>query len=154
MVCDCKRITGTRGGQHFAIGKEMFDKGLGYCTKSNSPTDVFGALTFMMSAALEHHNVDDKNSILIDTILVRIKKSSDPKNEHTPATIHTNCFGKPNKIFCRFVIEYIAMSLFFDYWGEHAAAHAPAPFNDVSTYLILPHIKFIVSKHNTLNFAC
>jgi len=53
-----------------------------------------------------------------------------------------------------FVIEYIAMSLFFDYWGDHAAGHAPAPFNDVSTYLILPHIKFIVSKLNILNFTC
>ena len=154
ILSDYKHATGPRDGRHFAIGTAMFDKGLGYYTKSNSPTDVFGALTFMMSAALEHHSVEDQNSVLIDDVLVRIKKSSDPNNKYTPKTIHTNCFGKPNKIFCRFVIEYIAMSLFFDYWGDHAAGHAPAPFNDVSTYLILPHIKFIVSKLNTLNFTC
>jgi hypothetical protein len=85
---------------------------------------------FMMSASLEHHSVSDEHSSLIDEQLVSIKRSSYPKDNRTPKFIHTNCFGKPNKIFCRFVIEYIAMSLFFDYWGEHSASSGPAPYND------------------------
>ena len=125
-----------------------------YYTKNNSPADVFGALNFMMSASLEHHSVADDNSSLVDTLLVKIKQSSFPKDHRTPECIHANCFGKPNKLFCRFVIEYIAMSLFFDYWGEHSAASAPAPFNEVSMYSILLLIKLIVSNLNTLNFKC
>jgi hypothetical protein len=78
----------------------------------------------MMSALLEHHSVADENSTLVDTLLVKIKQSSFPKDDRTPECIHANCFGKPNTLFCRFVIEYIAMSLFFDYWGEHSAASA------------------------------
>ena len=141
-------------GRHFAIGVESFNKYAPYYTKNNSPADVFGALNFMMSASLEHHNVADENSTLVDTLLVKIKQSSFPQDDRTPECIHANCFGKPNKLFCRFVIEYIAMSLFFDYWGEHSAASAPAPFNVVSMYSILLHIKLIVSNLNTLNFKC
>ncbi len=128
-------------GQHFAIGVESFDKYLEYYTKSNSPANVFSALNFMMSASLEHHSVSDENSTLIDTLLVKMKRSSFPKDERTLEFIHANCFGKPKKLFCRFVIEYIAMSLYFDYWGEHSAATGPAPYNVVSTYSILLHIK-------------
>ena len=151
---DWNNIIGPRG-QKFAIGADSFNKDSKYYTKENTPTDVFGALMFMMSASLEHHSVSDEHSSLIDEQLVSIKRSSYPKDNRTPKFIHTNCFGKPNKIFCRFVIEYIAMSLFFDYWGEHSASSGPAPYNNVSTYFILrPHIKLIVSKLNTLNFDC
>ena len=151
---DWKSIIGPRG-QKFAIGVDSFNKDSEYYTKNNTPTDVFGALMFMMSASLEHHSVSDENSSLIDEQLVSIKRSSFPKDNRTPDFIHTNCFGKPNKIFCRFVIEYIAMSLFFDYWGEHSASSGPAPYNNVSTYLFLHRpIKLIVSNLNPLNFDC
>jgi hypothetical protein len=93
---------------------------------------VFGALTFMMSSNLEHFSVPDKDSSLSDTLLLKIKASSAP-SEKTPA-IHNNSFGKVNKTFCRFVIEYIAMSLFFDYWGDHSAMSAPCPFNKVCMF--------------------
>jgi len=135
-------------GRHFAIGVNSFNKNTEYYTKNNSPADVFGALTFMMSATLEHHSVDDEKSGLIDALLVQIKQSSYPKDSRTPESIHTNCFGKVNKIFCRFVIEYIAMSLYFDYWGEHSAASGPAPYNSVSTCPILLYIKLNVAKLN------
>ncbi len=108
----------------------------------------------MPDPLLEHHSVTDENSTLIDALLVQIKRSSFPRDERTPDLIHTNCFGKPNKLFCHFVIEYIAMSLYFNYWGEHSAATGPAPYNVVSTYSILLDIKLIVSKLNTLNFNC
>ena len=152
--CDWKSYVGP-GGRKFAIGVDFFNKDSEYYTKNNTPTDVFGALKFMMSASLEHHSVSDEHSSLIDEQLVSIKRSSFPKDNRTPDFIHTNCFGKPNKIFCRFVIEYLSMSLFFDYWGEHSASSGPAPYNNVSSYFILPpHIKLIVSKLNTLYFDC
>jgi len=43
-----------------------------YYTENNNPANVFSALTFMMSASLEHHSVTDTNSSLIDTLLVNI----------------------------------------------------------------------------------
>ena len=85
----------------------------------------------MMSSNLEHFSVPDKDSSLGDTLLLKIKASSEP-SEKTPL-IHNNAFGKVNRTFCRFVIEYIAMSLYFDYWGDHAAMSAPCPFNKVRT---------------------
>jgi hypothetical protein len=135
LIFDGSDWTAIKGppGQHFAIGVDSFDKYSKYYTKSNSPADVFGALNFMMSASLEHNSVTDKNSPLIDALLVKIMRSSFPKDKRTPEFIHTNCFGKPNKLFCRFAIEYIAMSLYFDYWGEHFAATGPALYNVVST---------------------
>ena len=93
---------------------------------------MFGALTFMMSSTLEHFTVPDKDSTLNDTLMVQIKASSEPSKK-TPNSLHSNSFGKVNKTFCRFVIEYIAMSLYFDYWGDHATMSAPAPLNKVST---------------------
>jgi hypothetical protein len=86
---DWTAITGPRG-QHFAIGVDSFDKNTEFYTKSNSPAGVFSALTFMMSASLEHNSVTDKNSTLIDKLLVQIKRSSFPKDERTPDFIHTN----------------------------------------------------------------
>ena len=150
---DWRVITDARG-RHFAIGVDSFNKDTAYYTDNNSPADVFGALTFMMSATLEHHSVSDQNSGLIDTLLVKIKQSSYPKDNRTPDSIHNNCFGKPNKSFCRFVIEYIAMSLFFDYWGGHCASHGPAPYNSVSSYSVLLHIKLNVCKLNRFYFKC
>ena len=76
-------------GRHFAIGVNSFNKNTKYYTKNNSPADVFGALTFMMSATLEHHSVKDENSGLIDALLVQIKQSSYPKDNRTPESIHT-----------------------------------------------------------------
>jgi hypothetical protein len=75
-------------GRHFAIGVESFNKYAPYYTKNNSPADVFGALNFMMSALLEHHSVADDNSSLVDTLLVKIKQSSFPKDNRTPECIH------------------------------------------------------------------
>ena len=92
---DWTAITSPRG-QHLAIEVDSFDKNTEYYTKNNSPANVFSALTFIMSATLEHHSVTDENSTLIDTLLVQIKRSSLPKDERTPDFIHTNCFDKPN----------------------------------------------------------
>ena len=114
------------------IGIDSFNKNTPYYTKNNTPADVFGALTFMMSSTLEHFTVPDKDSTLNDTLMVQIKASSEPSKK-TPNSLHSNSFGKVNKTFCRFVIEYIAMSLYFDYWGDHATMSAPAPLNKVST---------------------
>ncbi len=83
----------------------------------------------MMSSNLEHLSVPDKDSTLNDTLLLK-----------TPTEIHYNSFGKVNKTFCRFVIEYIAMSLDFDYWGDHAANHTPCPFNRV---LLIGYVLFL-----------
>ena len=126
-------------GRHLAIGIDSFNKNTPYYTKNNTPADVFGALTFMMSSTLEHFTVPDKDSTLNDTLMVQIKASSEPSKK-TPNSLHSNSFGKVNKTFCRFVIEYIAMSLYFDYWGDHATMSAPAPLNKVSTSSEFFHI--------------
>ncbi len=128
-----------------AIGIDSFNKDTEYYTKNNTPADVFGALKFMMSSNLEHFSVPDKDSTLNDTLLRKIKASSCPSKK-TPPDIHYNSFGKVNKTFCRFVMEYIAMSLNFDYWGDHAANHAPCPYNKVRTFSETFHMFYLTSN--------
>jgi hypothetical protein len=94
-----------------------------------------------MSSTLEHFTVPDKDSTVNNTLLQMIKASTEPSKK-SPNSIHINSIGRVNKTFCRFVIDYIAMSLYFDYWSDHAAMSAPNPFNKVSNSSEFFHIEF------------
>ena len=106
----------------------------------------------MMSYNLEHISVPDKDSSLSDSLLLKIKASSAP-SQKTPV-LHNNSFGKVNRTFSRFVIEYIAMSLYFDYWGDHAAMNAPCPYNKVRTSSEICPIYFTLLLIERLQFEC
>jgi hypothetical protein len=69
---------------------------------------VRSALSLVVRLLLEHSNVPEEKSCIVDLLMKDIKKSS--KDE----TIHANSIGKVNASFSKFVVDFIAMSLLFE----------------------------------------
>jgi hypothetical protein len=84
--------------------------------------DLKSALSLVVCLLLEHSNVPEEKSSLVDLLMMDIKKSSKDK------TIHANSIGKVNASFAKFVADFIAMSLLFDAFIYHNAQAAPAPW--------------------------
>jgi hypothetical protein len=84
--------------------------------------DVKSALSLVVRLLLEHSNVPEEMSSIVDLLMIYIKKSSKDK------TIHANSIGKVNASFAKFVIDFIAMSLLFDVFIYHNAQAATAPW--------------------------
>ncbi len=75
----------------------------------------------MMNLQLENWN--NKKNRSTDSAMLKIKKSTIGHN------IHVNSFGKVNKTFCQFVVDYVSMALVFDvWWSSHSSQFAPAPY--------------------------
>ncbi len=51
----------------------------------------------------------------------RIKKTTINRD------IHVNSFGRVNKMFYQFALDFISMLLVFDAWSSHVSQTAPAP---------------------------
>ena len=81
--------------------------------------DLFG-LILMMDLQLE--NWSNKKNRSTDSTMVKIKKSTIGHD------IHVNLFGKVNKTFCQFVVDFVSMALVFDAWSSHLSQFAPAPY--------------------------
>jgi hypothetical protein len=86
--------------------------------------DVKSALSLVVRLLLEHSNVSEEKSSIVDLFMIDIKKSSKDK------MIHANSIGKVNASFAKFVVDFIAMSLLFDAFIYHNAQAAPAPWAD------------------------
>jgi hypothetical protein len=84
--------------------------------------DVKSALSLVVHLLLEHSNVPEEKSSIVDLLMIDIKKSS--KGE----TIHANSIGMVNARFAKFVVDFIAMLLLFDAFIYHNAQAAPAPW--------------------------
>jgi hypothetical protein len=82
--------------------------------------DLFGALILMMNLQLENWN--NKKNRSTDSAMLKIKKSTIGHD------IHVNLFGKVNKTFCQFVVDYVSMALVFDVWSSHLSQFAPASY--------------------------
>ncbi len=65
-------------------------------------------LSLVVRLLLEHSNVLEKKSCVVDLLMKDIKKSSKDK------WIHFNSIGKVNASFAKFVVDFIAMFLLFD----------------------------------------
>jgi hypothetical protein len=83
---------------------------------------VKSALSLVVRLLLEHSNVPEEKSSIVDLLMIDIKKSSKDK------TIHANSIGKVNASFAKFVVDFIAMLLLFDAFIYHNAQAAPAPW--------------------------
>jgi hypothetical protein len=70
------------------------------------PRDVKAALVLLTYLRLEHHTVED--SMLFDSAMLLIKDSSEG------AGVHYNLFGKPNRMFAWFVINFLSILILFD----------------------------------------
>ncbi len=84
--------------------------------------DVKFALSLVVRLLLEHSNVPEEMSSIVDSLMIEIKKSSKDK------TIHANSFGMVNASFAKFVVDFLAISLLFDAFIHHNAQAAPAPW--------------------------
>ena len=62
------------------------------------PRDIKAALVLLTYLKLEHHTVED--SLLFDSSMLLIKASSEGVG------VHFNSFGKPNRMFVWFVIDF------------------------------------------------
>ena len=70
------------------------------------PRVVKAALVLLTYLRLEHHTVED--SMLFDSAMLLIKDSSEG------AGVHYNSFGKPNRMFAWFVIDFLSILILFD----------------------------------------
>ncbi len=80
------------------------------------------ALSLVVRLLLEHSNVPEEKSSIVDLLLIDIKKSL--KDE----MIHANSIGKVNASFAKFIVDFIAMLLLFDAFIYHNVQAAPAPW--------------------------
>ena len=88
------------------------------------PRDVKAALVLLTYLKLKHYTVED--SLLFDSAMLDIKASSEG------AGVHYNSFGKPNRMFAWFVINFLSMLILFDTFIDHRSLLAPMPFKNVS----------------------
>jgi hypothetical protein len=84
--------------------------------------DVKSALSLVVRLLLEHSNVPEEKSCVVDLLMKDIKKSL--KEER----IHSNSIGKVNASFAKSVVDFIAMLLLFDAFIDHNAQAVPAPW--------------------------
>jgi hypothetical protein len=90
---------------------------------NNAPArDVKFVLSLVVRLLLEHSNVPEEKSCVVDLLMKDIKKSS--KEER----IHSNSIGKVNASFVKFVVDFIAILLLFDTCIDHNAQAALAPW--------------------------
>jgi hypothetical protein len=108
------------------------------------PRDVKAALTLLTYLYLEHHTIEERDSLLFDSSMLLIKASSEG------AGVHYNSIGKPNHMFAWFVIDFLSMSILFDTVIDHCSLLAPMPFKKVplseAHVAILVHNKQILIK--------
>ncbi len=113
----------THDGYPLYVGQVHFKKCKKKFTDFVRPRDIKGALCLLCYLFLESHLVPEEKSYLFDSAMLRIKASSEGQN------LHTNSIGKPNKMFARFVINFLAMSFLFDSFHVHNSLVAPVPYS-------------------------
>jgi hypothetical protein len=102
--------------------------------------DVKSVLSLVVRPFLEHSNVPEEKSCIVDLLIKDIKKSS------MDETIHANSIGKVNASFAKKINDFIAMSLLFDAFIYHNAQAAPAPW--AGKHLSIKEQKFVSAKSN------
>ena len=108
------------GNKKLMIGEYKFSRRYGRYIDHVVCRDLFGVLILMMNLQLENWN--NKKNRSTDSAMLKIKKSTIGHD------IHVNSFGKVNKTFCQFVVDFFSMALVFDAWSSHLSQFAPAPY--------------------------
>jgi hypothetical protein len=108
-----------KGNLQLAIGEYSYTRTEGRFTDEVVCRDVMGALVLLMNLQLE--NFTNKKNVSSDSSMFRIKKTTINQG------IHVNSFGRVNKSFCQFVIDFLSMLLVFNAWSSHVSQTVPAP---------------------------
>ncbi len=103
---------------------------------------MLAGLSLMSSLLLENYNKRGHFSRISDTLMEQIKESSTPTSNRQP--INLNSFGRVNKTFACFVIDFLAVQLVFNNWFPFKCQNAP------SLYVrnIEPNAKMVAIKTN------
>ena len=122
------------GTHHFnRTGRQTF-------TQANNCRDVLAALHLMFLLQLESYQVGPDQSRIHDDMMLAIKETSRPQQGHQP--INLNSFGKVNKAFCRFVIDFLAVQLVFNNDYSFTAQVAPSPYaNDYNNEEVMTRVR-------------
>ena len=110
----------TYGSTRLVIGSHAFSKIKSTFKKQVVCRDVVSAFVLLMNLQLESHT--NQVNATTDSAMHRIKLSS------LNQVIHTNSFGKVNKSFCQFAVDFMAMLLVFNAWSSHVSQTVPAPY--------------------------
>jgi hypothetical protein len=94
--------------------------------EASNNRDVLARLSLMSSLLLENYNKSGHFSRITDTLMKQIKESSTPSSGRQP--INSNSFGRVNKTFARFVIDFLADQLVFNNWFPFKCQNAPSPY--------------------------
>ncbi len=89
------------GNKKLIIGEYAFTRRDGRYIDHVVCWDLFGALILMMNLQLENWN--NKKNRSTDSAMLKIKKSTIGHD------IHVNSFGKVNKTFCQFVVDFVSL---------------------------------------------
>ncbi len=110
--------------QRLLIGLFQFQKKVvSTYTKANNSRDVLAALHLMVMLQLEDFLVCGKQlSHICNSQMKFLKMSS-----NSELTNH-NLFGRVNKKFAQFVIDFISVQLVFNNWYPFSTQFAPSPF--------------------------
>ena len=99
-----------KGNLTLTIGQYHYTRNEGRFTDEVVCRDVMGALVLLMNLQLENFN--NKKSESSDSSTFRIKKTTIDQ---------VNSFGRVNKSFCQFALDFISMLLVFDTWSSHVS---------------------------------
>ena len=110
------------------------------------PSAVKTALTLLSYLKLEKFDVEDDESLMIDSSMRNIKDSSEG------VCVHFNSIGKPNKKFAWFVIDFLAMSILFDTYSHHRSLKAPVLYNN-ATFSTTNENMLVHNKHILIKFC-
>jgi hypothetical protein len=94
--------------------------------EANNSHDVLARLSLMSSLLFENCNERGNFSRITDTLMNQIKESSTPSSDHQP--INLTSFGRVDKTFARFVIDFLAVQLVFNNWFPFKCQNAPSPY--------------------------
>ncbi len=112
-----------RDGEPLYVGQLHIKKCKKKFTDFVKPRDLKASLCLLSYLFLENHSVLEEKSFLFDSAMLSIMASSEGE------ALHMNSIGKPNKMFARFVIDFLAMSLLFDCSHVHNSLVAPVPYS-------------------------
>lgn len=95
------------------IGQYCYTRNEGRFTDEAVCRDIMGALVLLMNLQLENFN--NKKNESSDSSMFCIKKNT------INQAISVSLFGRVNKSFCQFALDFISMLLVFDTWSSHVS---------------------------------
>jgi hypothetical protein len=94
--------------------------------QANNSRDVLAGLYLISILLLENFTERGEFSRITDSLMLQIKESSSPTGDLQ--SINCNSFGRVNRAFGRFVIDFLAVQLVFNNWFPFKCQTAPSPY--------------------------